>query len=358
MSDLTRFLPSWVSLLVIPGLIAGFTVHELAHACVAYRLGDRSQVARGRISFNPLRHVFWLGMITFVLFGFGWARPIRMDMTSFRRRYLGLLLVSVAGALANLMLALLCVGVTLLMVVVVAVFSSKGLFEVLRMVAMESPTEPGILAWTSAFTTYAVYANLAMAFFNLLPLPGLDGFGVLVALFGLAKGSPEPAGTAATGRPVAVSQSRGESARLPADIHFEHGAEYHATGNYADAIARYRQAIASNQHHGPAYVNLGLAYVASGLRERAIHAFRGATQFAADEQSRREAWVQLHKLSQFSPVAVPSPPSDVTSKTAAPWGGANTVFNWSAFWGSGVILLAALLCVYTYLTIALIGYFA
>jgi tetratricopeptide (TPR) repeat protein len=70
-------------------------------------------------------------------------------------------------------------------------------------------------------------------------------------------------------------------------------------GQYEDAIARYRQTIAHDSHYGPAYVNLGLAYLALERRDRAIQAFRGATQNAADETSRREAWAQIHSLSQY-----------------------------------------------------------
>lgn len=360
MSDLARFLPGWTSLLLIPGMLAGFTVHELAHACVASWLGDASQVANRRISLNPLRHIFWLGVVTFVLFGFGWARPVRMDPGGFRQRYLGLLLVSVAGAVANVALAVLCAGITLSMVLVVALFSKASTFEVLRLVTMEPPASPDALAWTAAFTTYAVYVNLALAFFNLLPLPGLDGFNVLVGLFGLAKGSPAVAPRPALVRPSADRPHTVDTAPRPADIHFERGAAYHAQGDHADAIARYRQAIASDQHHGPAYVNLGLAYVASGQRERAIHAFRGATQYAADDESRREAWAQLHKLSQFSPVhPSPSPldAGDAAPKPPTPFRN-GTAFRWSAFWGSAAIVVTASACVYVGLTIALIGHFS
>lgn len=352
MGDLTRLPPSWLNLLVIPGLIAGFTVHELAHACVAYWLGDASQVARGRISLNPLRHVFWLGMLTFVLFGFGWAKPVRMDVRSFRKRYMGALLVSVAGALGNLALAGLCVVITVLLVLVVAAFSSKSTFEVLRLVAVDPPAEPGITAWTAAFTTYAVYVNLALAFFNLLPLPGLDGFNVLVSLFGLVRDKQdEPAAREPQSGVWKIVQSTG--GQQPAEIHYERGAAYHAEGNYEDAIARYRQAIANNQHMGPAYVNLGLAYLAAGQRERAILSFRGATHYASDEQSRREAQAQLNTLSQFDPTMGTSA-ANSDGGQAGRWPDVTRSFNWSAFVMNALIVLLATVCVYASLTVALI----
>ncbi len=356
MGDLTRLPPSWLNLLVIPGLIAGFTVHELAHACVAYWLGDVSQVSRGRISLNPLRHVFWLGMLTFVLFGFGWARPVRMDVRSLRRRYLGALLVAVSGALGNLALAGLCLAVTMLLVLVVAAFSGAGTLEVIRLVVVDPPAEPGIIAWTAAFTTYAVYVNLALAFFNLLPLPGLDGFNVLVSLFGLVRDKPdEPAAQAQEAQSGVWKIAQSMGGHQPAEIHYERGAAYHAEGSYEDAIARYRQAIANDQHMGPAYVNLGLAYLAAGQRERAIMSFRGATHYASDEQSRREARSQLDKLSQFDPT-IGSSATDSDAGKAGRWPDVTRSFNWSTFMLNALIVLLATACVYASLTVALIAH--
>lgn len=360
MGDLTRLLPGWTSLLLVPGLIAAFTVHELAHACVAYWLGDASQVVRHRISLNPLRHIFWLGAVTFILFGFGWARPVRVDLGSFRKRYLGLLMVSLAGSVANLLLAVVAAGLTLGLVVVVGLLSDAGTFEVLRLVTLEPPARPDLLAWTAAFTTYAVYVNLAMAFFNLLPLPGLDGFTVLIALYGLAKESPDRA-PAAVATPASSDPPAGlQGASRPAEIHFQHGRDYHAQGEYADAIARYRQAIASDPHFGPAYVNLGRAYIASGQRERAIQALRGATQFAADEESRREAWAQLHQLSHFSPAAVASEGNAAADGAAEPLAPVDTrpTFRWSTFWGHAALVVLGSACIYVGLTVALIGHFS
>jgi tetratricopeptide (TPR) repeat protein len=267
----------------------------------------------------------------------------------------GLFAVSVAGALGNLALAAVCMAVTVLMVIVVAVFSSKGVFQVVRMVTLDPPAEPGIVAWTAAFTTYTIYVNLALAFFNLLPLPGLDGFNVLVSLFGFVRGAterlPMAEGQSGVKRPVAPTSLQ------PAAIHYERGAEYHAGGNFEGAIARYRQAIASDDHYGPAYVNLGLAYLAAGQRERAIHALRGATQYASDEESRRQAWSQLHKLSQFNPAVTPVVAGPGAAE-AGPWTDVRPSFRWSGLWLNAGILLVVMMCVYTYLTVALIGYFS
>jgi len=91
--------PTWATLLLLPALFLGFTVHELAHAVVAYLLGDTSQVERRRLSFNPLRHVSWLGLALFLLVGIGWAKPVWVDYSPLpiKNRSLGIFLVVVAG---------------------------------------------------------------------------------------------------------------------------------------------------------------------------------------------------------------------------------------------------------------------
>jgi len=372
--NLSGLVPGWANLLIIPGLIAGFTIHELAHACVAYFLGDVSQVERGRITLNPFRHIAWLGLLTFFFFGFGWAKPVRVDARHFRRRYPGIFLVSISGAVANLVLAAACVGVTLAVTVMVSAFSLRSPLEVLRSVMVNPADRSGILAWAAAFTTYPIYANLALAFFNLLPLPGLDGFAVLASLLGWLRRPAASGGVQPAAEPAAGFERR-EAGPLPApgpkppagparerrqaaEIHFERGAAYHAEGKYEDAIARYRQALAHDQYHGPAYVNLGLAFLALGQRNRAIQAFRGASQYAGDEQSRNEAWVQLQKLSQLPTPDVPQPTAAAAAGAAGPWTNTQPAPNWAALFVRSLLLLLATACVYVYLTIGLIRYFS
>jgi Zn-dependent protease len=358
MMDLTHLLPDWTNLLLIPGLVIGFTGHELAHACVAYWLGDTSQASRGRISLNPLRHIFWLGMVTFLLFGFGWSKPVRMDLNKLRHRYWGLLVVSLSGAVANVLLAMVYGMVTLTIAMTVALFSDRGAFEILSIMTWESATEAGITAWAAAFTGHVVYANLALAFFNLLPLPGLDGFNVLAGIYGLTRRA-SASHTATSDDQDAILPSRSREAtdqvsRQLAHIHFECGAAYHAEGHYEDAIARYRQAIASDPHYGPAYINLGLVYLATGQRERAIQAFRGAIRMATDEPSRRQAWQHLYQLSQSRPMdesqaAAPAQP-------ATPWMDVEPEFNWHSFRTTTIVVLALAMGVYAGLTLMLIRF--
>jgi len=370
MSDLSRLIPSWTNLLIIPGILVGFTIHELGHAFVAYLQGDMSQAEQGRITLNPFRHIAWFGALTFVLFGFGWARPVQVNPRHFKRRYLGMFLVAIAGAAANLLLTGLIFILTILLVGLVAIFSQQSPSEIMSLlINAASAATADIVSWTAAFTTYAIYANLALAFFNLLPFPTLDGFTALASLVGMLRDHADQQKPVISGQAPARAESHTppESGvqRRPADIHFDLGAEYHAEGHYEDAIARYRQAIASERGYGPAYVNMGLAYLAIDQRKRAIQAFRGATQYATDEKSRREAWAQLHKLSELSPLTdehTPPPTTAETSQTSlpepGPWTGTSTKAspNWLAFGLSSLLTIAGMGCLYIYLTIEMIRY--
>lgn len=367
MADLSGFLPAWTNLLILPGIIAGFTAHELGHAFVAYLLGDLSQIQRGRLTLNPFRHISWFGALTFVLFGFGWARPVQLDPNHFKRRYLSTFLVAIAGATANLLLAGCVLVLTLVLVSLVAIISQQDPSQVMDLlINAESATQANIVSWTAAFTTYVLYANLALAFFNLLPFPTLDGFTALASLINMLREHGDQQGSSAASQlpphtePASPPASR---TRQPADIHFKLGAEYHAGGRHEDAIARYRQAIASDRNFGPAYVNMGLAYLAINRRTRAIQAFRGATRYASDEVSRREAWAQLHKLSespplteQPSPSAIPTEYPPASLPETGPWTNSRPAPNWLALGVSSLLTITASGCLYIYLTIELIRY--
>src|SRR5438445_5758184 len=92
-------------LFLLPAVLIAATVHEFAHALVADRLGDPTPRQRGRLSLNPLVHVDLLGTLFFVLFSFGWARPVHVNDRNFANPRLGMLVVALAGPLANIVLA-------------------------------------------------------------------------------------------------------------------------------------------------------------------------------------------------------------------------------------------------------------
>jgi Zn-dependent protease len=139
-------------LLQLPALLIAVTVHELAHALVADRLGDPTARRLGRLTLNPLPHIDPLGAVCLVLAGFGWAKPVPVDARNFRRPMRDMAWVALAGPVAN----------------VLAAFVALVLFLELRPVGILP--EPILQTLRSVFTL-----NLALGIFNLIPLPPLDG---------------------------------------------------------------------------------------------------------------------------------------------------------------------------------------
>ncbi len=138
-------------LYMLPGLIIGFTVHEYCHAAAAVALGDSTPRLEGRLTLNPAAHIDWLGLLLFVLLGWGYARPVNVRIGNLRGRKWGEAAVSLAGPSSNFVLAAVC----------------YALWKIL----------PDGL-WT-AFLFYACSINLTLCFLNLLPVPPLDGFALL-----------------------------------------------------------------------------------------------------------------------------------------------------------------------------------
>ena len=312
--------PTWTRLLLLPALVVGFTVHELAHALVAYLLGDTSQVARKRLSFNPLRHVSVPGMIAFMILGIGWAKPVSVDHTRFhmRNQPLGMFLVSISGALANLLTGLLAVMGMGLAGFAIGQVAGVSWADVLRyMVSQEVGFDAHGLVVALSYDMFAV--NVLLALFNLIPLPPLDGFQALISLITVV-------GRVLTGQkrtpgsiPLAPSAARTEEdTRSPAQIHFDIGLEYHRQAQLDEAIARYRQAIAQGEGFSLAQYNLGLAYWAKGRRAFAVNAFKIAGR-TSDLALRAEAESRLRELSwaQQDPAAEEiSPPAPLESSPA------------------------------------------
>ena len=144
-------------ILQIPALLVAVTVHELAHAVVADRLGDPTARRLGRLTLNPLPHIDPVGAIAFVLAGFGWAKPVPVSAQNLRHPVRDMVLVAAAGPLSNFTAAF------------VALLAVRVLGR-LDGIAPSFVTEPlaGVLFWTYVF-------NLALGIFNLIPLPPLDG---------------------------------------------------------------------------------------------------------------------------------------------------------------------------------------
>lgn len=143
-------------LVLLPAVVVATTFHEYAHALIADRLGDPTPRRLGRLSLNPLVHLDVLGTLFFVLFRFGWAKPVPVDPRSFANPRQGMLQVALAGPLANITLAF-AVGLLLK--------SQRG---------TDTP-------WVAA-ADMLVWINLVLAVFNLIPIPPLDGSRILESL--------------------------------------------------------------------------------------------------------------------------------------------------------------------------------
>ena len=136
-------------IIAIP-LLYAVIFHELAHGWVAYRMGDPTAKLMGRLSLNPLKHLDPMGTLVLFLFGFGWAKPVPVNMNYIRDKRRGMILVSSAGIVTNMILA----------------FCAVFLYRLLSL----SPTGlPAMLLY------YFARINIILAAFNLIPLPPLDG---------------------------------------------------------------------------------------------------------------------------------------------------------------------------------------
>ena len=93
-------------LYTLPALLISLSIHEYAHAWVAYKLGDINQKLRGRLTLDPFKHIDPFGFICIALFGVGWGKPVVIDDRNFKDRAKGTMLTALAGPLANMLLAI------------------------------------------------------------------------------------------------------------------------------------------------------------------------------------------------------------------------------------------------------------
>ena len=145
---------------VIPALVC-ITLHELSHGYVASRLGDDTARRAGRLTLNPVRHIDWMGLAMMAAFGFGWARPVPVDMRNFKNPKAGMALTAAAGPLCNLLIT------------VVLLF----IYGLVFLPLSRAGTGLADFALQTVLTTS--YLSLSLAIFNLIPISPLDGSKVL-----------------------------------------------------------------------------------------------------------------------------------------------------------------------------------
>lgn len=169
-----------LSIMLVPGLLA-ITCHEVSHGYIAWRYGDPTAKMLGRLTLNPLKHIDIFGTLMLVLVGVGWAKPVPVVIENLRNPKKDMIWVSIAGPVTNILLAV--ASAVLLRIVLVVPPDSSVQFVV----------QP--LSYMAAFS---VYINLLLAFFNMIPIPPLDGGRVLMGLLpyrqAIALGRIEPYG--------------------------------------------------------------------------------------------------------------------------------------------------------------------
>ena len=150
--------PVQLLLSVLPALIC-ITLHECAHGYAAYRLGDDTARRAGRLTLNPLKHIDVMGLLMLVVFRFGWAKPVPVNMYNFKDPRGGMAITAAAGPVANLLIS------------IAALFIYGLLFIPL------AGKEWGWYVLESVYMT--AYLSLTLALFNIIPIPPLDGSKVL-----------------------------------------------------------------------------------------------------------------------------------------------------------------------------------
>ena len=143
---------------VIPALIC-ITLHELSHGYVAYRLGDTTAKDMGRLTLNPIKHLDIMGILMMVVFHFGWAKPVPVNMYRFKNPKRGMAVTALAGPAANVVIT------------IVFLFFYGALFRPLG-------RENMILQ----MIYLTAYLSISFAIFNILPISPLDGSKVLFSV--------------------------------------------------------------------------------------------------------------------------------------------------------------------------------
>ena len=150
-----------IALGVIPSLLC-ITLHELSHGLVAYRLGDDTAKRAGRLTLNPLKHLDPMGLLMMLVFRFGWAKPVPVNMMRFQNPKRGMALTALAGPACNLLITVVFLFLYgLLLTPLSGTGVGETILELLELTA---------------------YISLGFCIFNLIPVPPLDGSKILFSV--------------------------------------------------------------------------------------------------------------------------------------------------------------------------------
>jgi Zn-dependent protease len=138
-------------------LLYSVIFHELAHGWVAYKMGDPTAKLLGRLTLNPVKHLDLIGSLMLLIVGFGWAKPVPVNLENIPidKRRKGIILVSAAGITANII----CAFIALLLLQLLSPGPEDIMYKILNLLA---------------------FINILLAAFNLIPIPPLDGSKIIM----------------------------------------------------------------------------------------------------------------------------------------------------------------------------------
>lgn len=166
-TELFSDIPGFLIRLII--VIFSLTIHEVAHGYAAYKMGDPTAKAFGRLSLNPLKHLDPLGFLCMLFFRFGWAKPVPINTRYFKKPRQGMAVSALAGPLANILMSFL--GLVL--------FKSVYALNVHGIVTINSQFAGNLFMLVLDFFSMFCVLNLYLGVFNLIPVPPLDGSRIL-----------------------------------------------------------------------------------------------------------------------------------------------------------------------------------
>ena len=145
------------------------SIHEFSHGYIAYKLGDPTAKAQGRLTLNPLKHLDIFGALCMIFFRFGWAKPVPVDIRYFKKPKRDFAFVALAGPVSNLICAFF------------GAFFYLAFYKFALSVEIPNEFVYNLLYYTLYFLLAFHQINLGLAIFNLIPVPPLDGSRLLCA---------------------------------------------------------------------------------------------------------------------------------------------------------------------------------